>query len=96
MWLTPRTGWNEILFDEPYTLTESDSGVYVGYQFTIDKIVTEDDQYPVVTIYNKRDSCGAFFRCGTDPRDHWMNTYDNGLSDFAMQALISNDRLSDE
>jgi hypothetical protein len=90
-----KTGYNEILFDEPYTLTESDSGVYVGYQFTIDQISSEADQYPVVTVFNKRDSCGAFFRPGTDPRDHWMNTYDNGLSDLAMLALISNDRLSE-
>ncbi len=41
----PVVGLNEVTLDTPYTIPST--GVYVGYTFTITKVETEEDAYPV-------------------------------------------------
>lgn len=41
----PVQGVNEVPFDESYTIAEK--GIYVGYTFTVTKLQTQDDSYPI-------------------------------------------------
>lgn len=78
------TGYNAIALDEPIVIPES--GMYVGYTFTIKSATTQAEQYPIAcssdytprSLYLSLSATGAF--------DDYSNSPDFGMS--ALQIFV--------
>ena len=88
---TREEGFNEILLNTPYTVTEV--GVYVGYSFTITDNSTSENQYPIVCSYGDRPE-GNYktfvYRVIDDEGCHawWTYAAHSLEGNLAMQVLI--------
>ena len=80
-------GYNEVLFAEPYTITEE--GVYVGYSFDAAKV--DAALRPVVTTgYTSPD--GFYIHTTKVYRTAWRSLYQTA-GDLAIQVLLSGDAI---
>ena len=74
----------DVNLTSPYTIPAG--GVYVGYSFTIGKVSTQDDQYPVFTT-GSDNSNGLYLK--TDQNvPQWSNLYGNGYGSLFLQVLL--------
>ena len=74
----------DVNLTSPYTIPAG--GVYVGYSFTIGKVTTQDDQYPVLTT-GSDNSNGLYLK--TDQAvPQWSNLYGNGYGSLFLQVLL--------
>ena len=74
----------DVNLTSPYTIPAG--GVYVGYSFTIGKVTTQDDQYPVFTT-GSDNSNGLYLK--TDQNvPQWSNLYGNGYGSLFLQVLL--------
>lgn len=72
-------GWNEVMFDEPYTIT--DKTVYVGYRV----FELQGDQSLPMVSYRNASVTGGYYVCAD--RGAWEETTDRGT--LLIQAIIS-------
>ncbi|MCM1309771.1 MAG: Omp28-related outer membrane protein [Bacteroides sp.] len=72
-------GWNEVMFDEPYTL--GGEPIYVGYRVFE---LMGDQSLPVVSYKNASVS-GGYYICAN--REEWQETTDRGT--LLVQAIVS-------
>jgi len=74
----------DVNLTSPYTIPAG--GVYVGYSFTIGKVSTQDDQYPVFTT-GSDNSNGLYLK--TDQNvPQWSNLYGYGYGSLFLQVLL--------
>lgn len=77
--------YNAIALDEPYAIPET--GVYVGVKFTISKVVTQGDAYPVLTSDNAYDM-SLIMKTNVQGTTSWGN-YSASYGSFGMQLFLS-------
>ncbi len=87
----PMTGltsvsYNAVALDEPYAIPAE--GVYVGVQFTINKVVTEGDAYPVLLSSNSMSDKSLFMKTSVQGTTTWTN-YSSAYGAFGMQLFVS-------
>jgi hypothetical protein len=80
------SGFNEVIFDKPYTIT--DKGVYVGYTFDVVDKETNVDQEPVV-ITKGGAVKNAFWLRGTISSPDWFDLSTSGYGNYSIQVLLS-------
>ena len=79
----------DVNLTSPYTIPAG--GVYVGYSFTIGKVTTQDDQYPVLTTGSDNPN-GLYLK--TDQNvPSWSNLYGNGYGSLFLQVLLEGEFL---
>lgn len=80
-------GWVEIVFDEPYTITEA--GVYAGYSFTVSKTSTTGSPIAVGTNDNPD---GLYIHSSSTYRK-WINRVENFGCNLALQVILSGENV---
>ena len=82
----PVSGTNEITLPEPYLIEEK--GVYVGYTFTISKLATQGDRYPVAITGLDMDNA---LWLKTSSTTTWSNMNGQGFGRLYLQLLLEGD-----
>ena len=73
----------DVALPAPYTVT--DKGVYVGYSFTITKVSTSADGYPIGFTYDPEAPNTMLLRYGTSA---WEDLYGQGFGRLYLQVLL--------
>lgn len=78
--------YNSIALDEPYAIPAE--GVYVGVKFTISKVATEGDSYPVLLNDDGMFDKSLFMKTSVQGTTTWAN-YSSAYGAFGMQLFVS-------
>ena len=84
---TPRKGYTEVVFAQPYTITEA--GLYVGYSFK--QAASSPSRKPVVTA--KQASEGGFFLHSSQVYRTAWHDMTSAYPDLALQVVLAGDEV---
>lgn len=86
--------FNAIALDEPFAIPES--GIFVGVKFTITRISSESDKYPVVIDSEGKDNKNSLvMKYGDSTGESDWGDYSSNFGSFAMQLFCSNMAISE-
>lgn len=81
------SGFNDVALPEPYALT--DKGIYVGYSFTITKLETSDDAYPI--LFTGDPAVNTLWVRTSTSVPNWGDLYGYGFGRLFLQVLLEGD-----